>query len=226
MSTYAWVLLAALTPPVVLSFDEKVAFYKKWKYLLPATMLAAIIFVVWDAIFTSKGIWGFNPDHILGIYIFDLPLEEIIFFIAVPYACIFTYEVYMSYSGYLLSLRLTSMVSGLLVLTGLLIFFLFNSKAYPAVTFLAGAIFIAFLQFFARVQWLRGFYIAWLIMLAPFCIVNGILTGSFIEGEVVWYNKSESMGIRLGTIPVEDFMYGLLLLLLVTSMYEWLKKKY
>ena len=46
----------------------------------------------------------------------------------------------------------------------------------------------------------------------PFLIVNGLLTGSFIEGEVVWYNNAENLGIRLGTIPIEDIVYAFNLL--------------
>jgi lycopene cyclase domain-containing protein len=44
--------------------------------------------------------------------------------------------------------------------------------------------------------------------LIPFFIVNGILTGSFIEGEVVWYNNNENLGIRILTIPIEDIVYA------------------
>ena len=51
-------------------------------------------------------------------------------------------------------------------------------------------------------------------MLIPFFIVNGILTGSFIENEVVWYNNTENLNIRLFTIPIEDSVYAFTLILL------------
>jgi lycopene cyclase domain-containing protein len=44
-------------------------------------------------------------------------------------------------------------------------------------------------------------------------IVNGILTGSLIEKEVVWYNPDEILGLRVLTIPAEDFVYGFSLIL-------------
>ena len=67
------------------------------------------------------------------------------------------------------------------------------------------------------------FYRFYLWHLIPFFIVNGILTGTGINGEVVWYNNAENLGIRLGTIPVEDSLYSLSLMLMNISIFEWLK---
>ena len=51
-------------------------------------------------------------------------------------------------------------------------------------------------------------------------MVNGLLTGSLIENQVVWYNNNENLSLRLGTIPVEDVFYALLMLLLVMIGYQ------
>ena len=58
-----------------------------------------------------------------------------------------------------------------------------------------------------------GYYITFLLILIPFFIVNALLTGSFIESEVVWYNDNENLGIRVFTIPIEDFGYAFSLML-------------
>ena len=89
--------LFSLLGPLALSFDKRVAFFKKWKALFPAIFLMMLVFIPWDILKTAKGVWGFNPDYIIGIYFFNLPLEECLFFICIPYACVFIYECLNNY---------------------------------------------------------------------------------------------------------------------------------
>ena len=76
-----------------------------------------------------------------------------------------------------------------------------------------------------KVQWLGKFYVVYTVLLLPFLIVNGILTGTGLESPVVWYNNTENLGIRLLTIPVEDIFYGKLLILMNLLIYQHLKRK-
>jgi lycopene cyclase domain-containing protein len=72
---------------------------------------------------------------------------------------------------------------------------------------------------------LHRFYISYLVILIPFAIVNGILTGSFIDDPVVWYNNAENVGIRFFTIPVEDFGYAFSMLYFSVLLIERFKTK-
>ena len=38
--------------------------------------------------------------------------------------------------------------------------------------------------------------------------VSGVLTGTGLENPIVNYNPSQFLGIRMGTIPIEDAVYG------------------
>ena len=72
---------------------------------------------------------------------------------------------------------------------------------------------------------LGRFLPSFFITLIPFFIVNGVLTGSFIENEVVWYNNAENLNIRMFTIPIEDTVYALCMLLTVFVLLEHFEAK-
>ncbi|HCW08889.1 MAG TPA: lycopene cyclase domain-containing protein [Cytophagales bacterium] len=206
--------------PFAFSFYPKANFSKKWKYLWRALLIPASIFIVWDMAFTRMGVWGFNPKYLLGIYIYNLPIEEILFFICIPYACVFLYEAlrYLVKKDFFESAApsVTIMLIMFLLTLGLLNL----QRWYTGVTFLSTAIFLGLLQWKWKAPFLGRFYFAFIFVLVPFFIVNGILTGSFIDEPVVWYNAKEMLGLRMGTIPFEDTFYGMLLLLMNVALFE------
>jgi lycopene cyclase domain-containing protein len=71
--------------------------------------------------------------------------------------------------------------------------------------------------------WLPFFLISFSILLIPFFIVNGILTGTGLDNPIVWYNDEHNLGIRMLTIPLEDTFYGLFMLGLGASVMEYSK---
>src|SRR6476660_1756512 len=91
-SAYLLINFLTILFPVLLSFDKRVQFFKSWKYIVPGLFITGLVFLVWDYLFTVFDVWSFNPDYVTGLYILDLPIEEILFFITVPFACIFIYE--------------------------------------------------------------------------------------------------------------------------------------
>jgi lycopene cyclase domain-containing protein len=225
MSTYLIINLLALCMPLLLSFDKKVHFFTNWRYLFPAIFLTMVLFIPWDILFTIKGVWGFNPKHLSGIYFLRLPLEEWMFFIVVPYASLFTYEVLNAYVKKDFLSKYSDAISKVFVFILLLIAFANIHKAYTSVSFILAAAAIFIIKFVLKVNFMGRFYFAYLIVLIPFLVVNGVLTGSFIDEEIVWYNNAENLSIRLFTIPVEDTVYGLLMILMNVFFFEKLKKQ-
>lgn len=220
---YLLINILSISIPLLFSFYKKAPFYKRWKYLGISTLVTAIIFIVWDEVFTQLGVWGFNPDYVLGVYLFSLPLEEILFFICIPYACIFIFFAltHLIEKDYLFPHQelISSALSIILMVWGLHQF----NTLYTGITFLATGGFLAYQMIILRPRYMGRFYFAFLFILIPFFIVNSILTGSFLENPIVWYNEAETLGFRIGTIPFEDVFYCLLLLLVNVSIYEWLK---
>ncbi len=226
MSTYLLINIGSVFIPLVLSFDRKVHYYKRWKYLFPAIFITLIFFIIWDIFFTAKGIWGFNPIHLSGIEIVNLPLGEWLFFVTVPYASVFLYDVFKAYIKKDLLKPYSGWISAILIIFLFTIALFNTNKIYTSITFALLGSYLIIFQYILRVDYMGRFYFAYLFVLLPFLLVNGILTGSFIEEPVVWYNDNENLGIRLFTIPVEDAFYGLLLILMNVSIYEKLQKLY
>ena len=214
MSLYLLINILTISIPLVLSFDKKVHFHTSWRYLIPAMAISLVLFIIWDVIFTAQGVWGFNERYYGNISLMGLPLEEFLFFITVPYASIFTLQVFESYfPKFRLSASQARILSIILMAALIIVALLFIRRTYTAVNFLASALLIG-LVLLRKPEILRRFFVVYPVILIPFGIVNGILTGSFIEEQIVWYNDLENLGIRLGTIPFEDIFYGMTLILL------------
>ncbi len=92
MSRYLATLILSGIIPFVLSFYPPLGFYKHKKALALSIGLIVFIFGLWDCIAAYRGHWHFNPEAVYGLRILNLPVEEWLFFIVIPFCCIFTWE--------------------------------------------------------------------------------------------------------------------------------------
>ena len=222
MSLYGWVILLSFAGPFALSFDKKVAFFKEWRFVFISAICVAIPFLIWDELFTRWGVWGFNPDYLLGVYLGRLPLEEILFFIVIPYNFIFILKVIEAYFPNRNRKNYAPIFAYLFLVTSILWMLLYSQNYY---TFLA-TILCAILTFLLRNKsWYKDFMWAYLVCLLPFFIVNGILTGAVTPEPIVWYSAKHLIGWRMISIPFEDLYYNYALLLPVTWIYFSLKNR-
>ncbi|MCW3125275.1 MAG: rane protein [Bacteroidetes bacterium] len=220
---YTYLLLNFFTIiiPVSCSFEHKLHFYHKWKYYLPGMFFTAFLFIVWDYFKTKHGVWSFNDDYIIGIRFFGLPVEEFLFFITVPYACTFIYEtvsyffrrrIFPDSSRYVLwALSIAAFVGSFFVL----------HKAYTFSVLLIISFVLPLATVVLQKNKLDSFIQMYIISLIPMAIVNGFLTAL----PVVIYNNDQNLGVRVGTIPIEDFIYCAILLLMNVSLYEWSRQR-
>ena len=222
--TYLLVNLGAVIVPFLFSFHPKLKFNKEWKRTIVAISSVGCFFVLWDVYYTHLGVWGFNPKYLTGLSVFNLPIEEVLFFICIPYACLYTYHC-LKILIKPFKLFDTKWVSIALILLLFIVGLINILKLYTGITFLLLGLVLIYITYLLKPKWINRLYTSLLILIIPFMIVNGILTGTGIVDEVVWYNPNHFMGYRILTVPLEDFFYGFLLILLNVMVYEKLNSR-
>jgi len=222
---YLGLHIFTFVPVFILSFDKRVAFYKRWKHIWKGMLLVAICFIVWDVFKSSMNVWGFNPRYLSGLYILNLPVEEILFFFTVPYATVFIYEclnVYIEKDPFKAIERPLTMVLIVVFIVG---GFVYWSKTYTSTTFLITGFYLLYHMFKGRSKVRSRFYLAYLVGWLPFLLVDGALTGAFQQEPIILYNPDEFLGIRIVSIPIEDSIYFIPLLLANVTLFERSRSK-
>ncbi len=222
--TYLLINFFTIIVPFLFSFHPKLNFYKTWKAFFPAVTISGLLFILWDVYFTGLGVWGFNPDYLVGIYISNLPLEEILFFFCIPYACVFTYHCLDLFINKAIGDKTEAILTPVMILIFLIVAAFNYDKIYPLVTFIILPVSMILTRYLFKERWISKFYIIYAVLLFPFLIVNGLLTGTGLKAPVVWYNEQEIIGLRIMTIPVEDVFYGMALILINLQIYLYLKR--
>jgi lycopene cyclase domain-containing protein len=192
----------------VASFDRRIHFNKLFGKFLLSSTIVAIPFIAWDIWFTAKGVWWFDLNYTLGFKIAGLPIEEWLFFYCIPFACVFTYYCLEKF----FSLAWATALNNLIVFTAFIVLgvvgLLYYERIYTLLTVTVTITTLFYLHFIAQKEWIGKASFVYLVLMPGFFAVNGILTGSFIPSPVVNYNPGDFLGVRMGTIPVEDAVYG------------------
>lgn len=182
----------------------RAGFYKTW--LLPI-VLGSMVFLAWDIYFSYLSIWGFNERYLTGNRIANFPLEEVVWFPVIGCCSLYIYFLMEREKWALLEQR--GWVLAILVCFGLFLFWMFYfDRLYSS--FAVWSIFIViWLWYWSEIQdKLMNFMGAFMIITLPMLIMDGMLTGIFTQEALIIYNPSENSGIRIISIPIEDFLFG------------------
>ena len=224
MSLYIKVLLFSFIIPFIVSFHSRIKLNTYFFPLSLALLTSAIPFILWDIYFTHLGIWGFSPKYNLGILLINLPLEEILFFIIIPFCCLFTYFVLKKFKKFNLryNQKTLRVVALILLIFGLISY----ERTYTFIVCLFSALVLLNISY-SKSKWNGYFFSTYIIIsLIPFIIVNGILTGYFDPNTPpVWYNNDEIIGVKFLTIPAEDFLYNFILMYVNFFLFEFFCNK-
>lgn len=211
MYTYLLITMAVIIPPLLLSFDRKVHFHTHFPYLFLSLIPVSALYLIWDVLVTVRGHWSFNPEYSGIITLFHLPLGEWLFFLVVPYATIFIYEVLSGYFPVrtILSERTITILLLTSAVLGIALALLAGLPEYTTLALISFSLMLLTANFtqkqIFRENHTLGFFA---LSFVAFFLVNGILTGL----PVVLYSPEHILGLRVFSIPVEDFLYNISLL--------------
>lgn len=210
MIQYTYLLINFFTVIVcfIFSFHPKIKFNRHFGAFIKSALLVGLVFILWDIWFTKHGVWWFNYKYLIGLKISELPIEEILFFICIPFSCVFTYfclDKFFKLDWKPNSEKIFVAIASLLFL-GIALYY--QDRIYTFVTFLSASISLLTLKFILKVNWIGKASFIYLILMPGFLAVNGILTGTGLDSPIVNYNNANFIGFRILTIPIEDVFYG------------------
>lgn len=214
--TYFLVLAATVAVPLVLSLMPWRLRWsgQEWRRLTQVFLLVSLPFVLLDVYSHASGWWAYNPDFVTGFRSMGLPLEEIMFFIVVPFACLYLFSAVarMARSEQLRRPWHWRLVLGMLIV-GALTLALIEPRERTLFD-----VFVFVLV--ATVGWIKPpsrVEILWLgAVVLLFLIVNTILTAL----PVVTYDATFGSRYRIGTIPFEDVLYNFSFLVLCLGVWH------
>ena len=214
--------------PLLFSFKWVFPYYKNYKFLGLSIIIVGGIYIIWDILVTARGDWWFNHEYLIGFEIFGLPLEEILFFIVVPYSCIFIYENLL----YFFKERELWYNSKFYYILGILLFIIgviFYKQEYTILALCScGFFFLVSNKFYPNILKSRNFWFYMLISFFAFIIFNYLLTSIPIvlyNPEAIWGGTVSQIWYgRFLTIPFEDFFYNFGMLAFYLMVYNYFKK--
>jgi len=213
--------LLVIAGPVAATVGRRAERVARWPAVLLSVVLAMIPYVIWDALVTNRH-WSFSESYTLGVRVAGLPIEEWLFFVTVPSASLFIWEGLSARFEIKETARLQTVrvLLGLGIPVGALVFA--TGKEYTGLALIAVGIVAVLDRLLAANLLLQArTYLFLLIVCGLVLLFNGYLTAR----PVVIYNASYQLGVRVVTIPIEDFLYGLSLMFLNALVYEKIRNR-
>jgi lycopene cyclase domain-containing protein len=221
LSTYFLIIFSIIIVPLIYSIFDKTLFYlKNIKSLIFSILIVGGFFIVWDIIVTIRGHWDFSKNEIFGIYFFGLPIEEILFFIVVPFSCLLIWETLNFFNKSNLDFSSNKFIFYLIGSLFILFSLFFIHLEYTFVVLFITGLTLLLTNFSSNLFFKRNYYFFIIICFLLFLFFNYLLTSI----PIVIYGSNFITNFRILTIPIEDFFYNFSLLTLYLLVYELFKK--
>lgn len=209
--TYAIILACIGLPVLIFALSRwKYRWTKQdWQQLLRVYGLVSVPFVILDMISVHRGWWSYNAQHVGGLEVGGLPVEEILFFFVVPFACLYLYSAFKKFFANDTPVFSLWLYIPLMITVGLIFGFTYTQPLERTIVD-SLLLFIVYAVFVILNPRVTRALLVWLVsVILLFLVTNTFLTSI----PVVLYDPAFGSSIRFGTIPLEDFAYNFSLLL-------------
>ena len=217
MAKYAYLLFNALVciPVLGLSAKYDVKPYRKYYRLLVIFLIISVPFILWDVWAARQGHWLFNDNYTLPYRFLGLPIEEILFFITVPYAMIYVWDVFKKHykDSNSIFTHYGLLYVAILAVCALLAI-IYWEQGYTRSVALAGA-FTSVILLCTSLAYTKIFILFQGAHLVLFFVSNTVLTAM----PIISYGPHSIIGTRIGSIPIEDFIFSFSLVSLSIIVY-------
>lgn len=204
-SAYLLLDLGAILPLFIASLYKWRGVGVDYQKYAKALAFVSVPFLIWDIFATHWQHWGFNPEYTTGLKIANLPIEEVLFFVAIPFVCVYAWEWVGKQKEKKVQYKWQHFALSAFVLLGVLVFFYGGGYSnIIAPLFFAIVIFLFVKKYFESTY----FWTYQLVMFGLFLAFNMILTAM----PIVTYGEDSIIGFRIGSIPIEDFLYNFVLI--------------
>lgn len=212
---YEEIDLMILLPGIVFTLMPWTRRLRNYRAIFPAISLTALLYLIWDFIAVKIGTWNFNSQYVMPYRVIDLPIEEVEFFFVVPFSSLVFYEIYdLKVKAKLHVRREVFTLLGVFITLCSAMFYT-HSYTFVVLIYLG---FGFILSSFLDPDMLRSLSF-WLFVVTtyiPFLVFDYFLTSL----PVVIYGRGAILGIRVTTIPVEDFLYSLSMFIYYALFYK------
>lgn len=217
---YILILFFVASATLLIAVKSPGNFFTELKYMLPAIIFSGTVFIMLNLRFLKSGIITYNPAFLSGSRLLDLPVEEWLFLLLISFLSFAIYQqVKIKFDNFEMPRLFLTVSLVLLVVFGLIGWFS-RSKPVTFFIFFLLTVYLGYTIFRNRFkQHITKFYIALLISVIPFFLFKGILNSL----PVVLYNSEYNLGIQMYGVPVEDFGYFFLLMLMNITIFEYLR---
>lgn len=90
--SYLALLAACLLGTAPLEIVLRTRVYARWRRLLAALVPGFILGTCWDLYAIHNHQWAFDGRYLIGLRLFGMPLEELLFFLVIPICAVLTLE--------------------------------------------------------------------------------------------------------------------------------------